>query len=299
MRVPEITDRTRDLLDGAVDLHIHAAPSPFPRRLGIREACEQAAWAGFAAVGFKSHHHSMTTDVAAVTESDPLPLPALTGVTITNYTGGINPYAVELSLVMGGRIVWMPTTASPAHICCAAEIAFPASPIPMRADQPIQLLDDSGAVHEEVIECLALVREHDAILCLGHTGADETDKLIDQATSMGLSRILVLHPNYVVGASPARCRSWADRGAVIEHSACMYDPRSNLHSYEIDTLCDYLSVVGLEHSMLGSDLGQANNPFPVEGFAAVAEALVGAGMGEQDIRKLVSGSASRLIEGMI
>lgn len=295
MRTPEVTDRQRELLDGAVDLHIHAAPSPFPRRIGIRESCEQAKFAGFAAVAFKSHHHSMTTDVAAAAELAALPLPAYSGITLNNYVGGMNPYAVELSFAVGGRIVWFPTTASHAHLCCAGEVPFPQAAVPMTPDKEISVLDTEGRLLPETREILALIRDNDGVLCLGHVGADEIDVLIPAANALGISRILVLHPNYIVGATPERCRSWAAEGAVIEHSACMYDDRSNLYGHEIATMLEYIKVVGPEQSMLGSDLGQADNPFPVEGIARVAQLLSESGLDDRDIRHVVGGTALKLM----
>lgn len=298
MRTPVLTDRQRELVAGAMDLHIHAAPSPFPRRLGIREACEQAAWAGFSAVAFKSHHHAMTTDVAAAAELDPLPITALSGVTLNNYIGGVNPNAVELSFALGGRMVWMPTTASHAHLCCAGEIAFPQAAVPMRPDVEIPLVDKDGALLSEVQEVMALIKENDGVLCAGHTGADVTDTLITAARRMGIERILVLHPNYVVGATPERCRRWAEQGVMIEHSAAMYDDRSNLHSFKIDSLIEYLQVVGPANTMIGSDLGQADNPFPVEGIARTAELLVDAGVDNADVRVVLSKTPHKLVEGL-
>lgn len=298
MRTPELNDQQRELISGAMDLHIHAAPSPFPRRIGIREACEQAAWAGFSAVAFKSHHHAMTTDVAAAAELEPLPVPALSGVTLNNYIGGVNPYAVELSFALGGRMVWMPTTASHAHLCCAGEIAFPQAAVPMREDVEIPLVSGEGELLPEVHEVLALIKEHDGVLCAGHTGADVTDTLISAARKQGIERILVLHPNYVVGATPERCAAWAEQGVMIEHSAAMYDDRSNLHSFKIDSLIDYLRAVGPGNTMIGSDLGQANNPFPVEGIARTAELLVAAGVDVADVRTVLAGTPRKLVEGL-
>src|SRR5690606_12983743 len=145
-----------------------------------------------------------------------------------------------------------------------------------------------GALLAEVREVLELIRDNDGVLCTGHTGADLTDTLIDEAQAMGIRRILVLHPNYVVGATPERCRSWAEKGVMIEHSAAMYDERSNLHSYGIEALIDYLRVVGPAHTMIGSDLGQGGNPFPVEGIARTAELLVDAGVPVDDVRTVLS-----------
>ena len=45
---------------------------------------------------------------------------------------------------------------------------------------------------------------------------------------------------------------------------------------------------------MGSDLGQTNNPSPVEGFRQIIGLLQQLGYGEEDIRKMVSLNAMRL-----
>jgi len=45
-----MTDVVDRLLDGAVDLHVHPYPSPFPRRMDAAEAAQRAADAGMRAI---------------------------------------------------------------------------------------------------------------------------------------------------------------------------------------------------------------------------------------------------------
>ncbi len=63
-KVPD--DEADRLLVGAVDLHQHPGPSPFPRRMSILDAARDASSAGFRAIVAKSHHHSMVTDILAL-----------------------------------------------------------------------------------------------------------------------------------------------------------------------------------------------------------------------------------------
>src|SRR5579871_4995190 len=105
------------ILDGAVDLHVHPAPSPMPRRITTREAAELANAAGFRAIVVKSHHHSTVTDVLGQGLGDPRsPTRVFGGVALNNAVGGLNAHAVDLALKLGGRIVWFPTIASSQHI---------------------------------------------------------------------------------------------------------------------------------------------------------------------------------------
>lgn len=136
----------RPLLVGGVDLHAHPGPSPFTRRMSIMDA--DAATVGFRALVCKSHHHSMQSDILGL---EPVGLRetgvrVVGGVALNRTVGGLNPYAVELALRMGGRVVWFPTIASSAHIefHAAHHSGFPVSGIPLRDNEPISILDGAG-----------------------------------------------------------------------------------------------------------------------------------------------------------
>ncbi|MGW3472365.1 DUF6282 family protein [Saccharopolyspora sp. NPDC000995] len=286
-----------DLLQGAVDLHVHPAPSPFPRELSLLDAVTQADEAGFKGLIVKSHHHSMVTDVLAVSDAvGGFPIPVHSGVALNNQVGGINPYAVELALNLGGRIVWFPTISSGRHICVHnEELKFPRTAKPFRKDTSTRVLDDDGEVLPEVRDVLGLIKEADAILSGGHMGVDELDAVIRAAYDQGIRKIIVSHPNFVIGADPQRCRSWADLGVKFEHELCMYDNRSSFYHWELDVLLDYAKVLGIDSTMIGSDLGQAGNPFPVDAYRKIVRGLLDAGVDKADIRTMISINPGELL----
>ncbi|MEO8898144.1 MAG: DUF6282 family protein [Candidatus Dormibacter sp.] len=285
-----------ELLVGAVDLHVHPGPSPFPRRIGIFEAAQQARDSGFGAIVVKSHHHSMVSDVLAIQAAlGEMPLPVFSGVALNNQVGGLNPYAVELALNQGGRIVWFPTIASAKHICVHNdELKFPRSSSAMRHSTAVSILDDEGNVTAEVRDILQLIRDGDMILAGGHLDADELNVLVTTALDMGLTRIVINHPNFVVGATVERCKEWAARGVFIEHSLCMYDDRSTFHNWPVDTLLEFIAAVGPEQTLLVSDLGQANNPLPVESYERVVRDLLDRGVEKPALRQVLTNGAKLL-----
>lgn len=285
-----------ELLDGAVDLHCHPGPSPFPRRIGIAEAAAQAASAGFRAIVVKSHHHSMVTDVLALRDADALTIPVYSGVALNNYVGDINPHAVDLCLKLGGRIVWFPTISSPKHIAEHEGLKFPTSTQPLLPVRPIRIRDKDGALLPQVYEVLEVIRDQDAVLAGGHLDVGDLDALVRAAHDLGIGRILIQHPNFVVGATPDRCVRWAEMGAVIEHSLCMYDDRSTFYHWEIGQLLEYLRAVGPDRTALVSDLGQANNPLPVESYERILTSLAKEGVDDKDLRAMVSTTPSRVLD---
>lgn len=293
--------RIPELLVGAVDLHVHPAPSPFPRNIGIRGVAEQAHAAGFRAILVKSHHHSMVTDIAAVDDAiGGLPIPVYSGVALNNYVGGINPYAVELSLQMGGRMVWMPTVSSEQHICVherEEHLKFPSTSIKLRKTTPIPVLDDDGNLFPDTVEVLQLVKDADAILSTGHMSPPEITAVLRAANKMGLRRLVVNHPNFVIEANPAQAREWVDLGAVVEHGLVQYDDRTTFFQWQVDTMLSFIDAVGVENTIIGSDLGQKNNPFPVDSYERVLGQLLDAGVSREDIRKLVAVNTGRVLDG--
>jgi hypothetical protein len=285
-------------LDGAVDLHVHPAPSPFPRRLSLSEAIGEAADAGFAAIGVKSHHHSTITDVLTLTAAvGPLPVQVLGGICLNRQVGGINPYAVELALALGARIVWFPTIAAGNHLASLDSLKrFPRDTVGLRGSKPVPVLAPDGTPLPEVLEVLDLIARADAILACGHLAAPEINALISAAQMRGVTRVLVNHPNFIIGADPDLCASWAAKGVFIEHSLCHYVKTSSFCRFSVETLLKYIEAAGPERTLLSSDLGQVGNPTPVEGFRAIIAALDAAGVAGPTIRQLVSSSARALID---
>jgi uncharacterized protein DUF6282 len=291
-------DPVARVLEGAVDLHVHPAPSPMPRRIDAAEAAQLAGEAGFEAIVVKSHHHSTVTDVMALGLGNGSGPQVFGGVALNGPVGGLNPRAVELCLKMGGRIVWFPTIASPKHIehhHAHPNLRFPKLTIRLSPEEPVDVLDERGALKPEVHRILELIAEHDAILASGHMAPDRITAVFEAAREAGVKRMLVNHPNFVIEGTYEDARHWASLGAFIEHSLCMYDDRSMFKNWELDTLVEWIEAVGPERSILASDLGQTENPLPTESFRAIVGGLLEGGMGEANLRRMVHENPGELL----
>jgi hypothetical protein len=293
------TDRVARVLEGAVDLHVHPAPSPLPRRIDAAEAARFAGEAGFRAIVVKSHHHSTVTDVLALAAENQIPddVRVFGGIALNGPVGGINPRAVDLALKMGGKIVWFPTIGSPQHIRHHAEhpdLKFPKLAVRLKPEEPIEILAN-GRVRDEVYEVLESAKEADAIVASGHLAPDRITALFEAAREVGVSKLLVNHPNFVVEASYEDAKRWAELGAVIEHSLCMYDEESSFYHWDADTLVGWIEAVGPERSTLGSDLGQMDNPLPTDSFRKIVGKLLDRGLREEDVKRMVSDNPAELL----
>jgi hypothetical protein len=292
--------RVAALLEGAVDLHVHPAPSPLPRRMDGAEAARLAGESGFSAVVVKSHHHSTVMDVLALKQAgvDHGSAQLFGGIALNGPVGGINPKAVDLALKMGGRIVWFPTIGSAQHIRHHAEhpnLKFPKLAVHLEPEEPIEVLDGNGGVTEDVYAILESIKAHDAILASGHMAPHQITAVFQAAREVGVQRMLVNHPNFVIEASHEDARRWVELGAYVEHSLCMYDEESSFHNWDLDTMVAWIEAVGPERSTLGSDLGQMNNPLPTDSFRKIVGRLLERGTSEDTVRRMVATNPAELL----
>jgi Family of unknown function (DUF6282) len=287
------------LLRGGVDMHVHPFPSPFPRRIDILASARHAAEIGLRAIVVKSHHHSTATDVAALKPHglDATGVQVFGAVALNNQVGGLNPWAANMTLALGGKIVWFPTIASPNHIEHARgqNLKFPKLAIPLIDEEPIDVFADDGDLLPEVHRILQLIAEADGVLASGHMPPASILAVFEAAKDAGVRRMVVNHPNFVIEASKQEVEKMADLGALVEHSLCMYDEDSTFYQWEIEVLVDWIRTIGPDRSSLGSDLGQENNPLPGESFRKICGRLLDAGLAEREVRMLVADNPTRLL----
>jgi hypothetical protein len=287
-----------ELLTGAVDLHTHPGPSPFPRRMSIMDAAADAASAGFAAVVAKSHHHSMQTDILALEQAGlaDIPVKVYGGVALNRTVGGLNPYAVELALRMGGRVVWFPTIASRAHLEFHAHnhSGFPVAGVPLRDNEPISVLDSAGKLNAAARDILDVIAAESAILNCGHLPAEEIDVLIPGALEAGVTRIVVSHPDFVLGASPAHIGDWCGKGVFVEHCLAMLVGREP-KAEPFTRIAEFYRAAGAGQTIFSSDLGQKNNPLPVTAYRRMVRVLLDEGIAPADIKAMTGGNAAQLL----
>ena len=105
------------LMQGAYDLHMHAAPSPFHRVLDDYGLLEEAGRAGMAGIMLKSHYESTIARAILANIHCASCTKAYGGLVLNWPVGGLNPYAVENAMKRGCRIVWMPTRDAKNSLC--------------------------------------------------------------------------------------------------------------------------------------------------------------------------------------
>jgi hypothetical protein len=272
------------------------------RELNHVEALEDVAAAGFRAMLIKDHYFSATPITALLNQTHAhLNVELFSGVPLNNATGGFNKYAVDHGAALGAKLVWMPTFSSKNHYYSDQGIkaGFPHTIKKMLQFDPLTPIDDNGEVKDEVKVILDLIAEHNLILSGGHLHVTEIVKVFEEAKKRGITKLLVNHPTFIIGATHDDIRFLAlEMGAWIEHSFCMYIKvrASRDAMYPPEELDALIKAATVDKTILASDLGQVGNDRPVAGFRSVIKTCIKLGYSDEDIRKLISGNPKQLLE---
>lgn len=286
------------ILKGAIDPHVHSGPSIAARAIDHLELARELSEAGFAAVVTKDHDYSGVVAAELIRKHHPeLRTKVFSSIVLNNVVGGINPYAVEHTAAMGSRIVWMPTLAAENHLRWekTANWAHPASTARMRPAAPVPVLDASRKVLDSVKDVLDIIARNDMVLASGHLHISETWLVFEEAQRRGVKRLVLTHPEEIVGASLNDVKGIAAMGAMVEHSLCMFLDGSKFKVASSEDLRRLIDAAGVDNTMFCSDLGQVGVFSPLEGFRRGVALCLELGYGDADIRKMVSTNAAHVL----
>jgi Family of unknown function (DUF6282) len=293
--------RARELVRGGADVHVHIAPDVVERRIddvGLARRFEELGLSGFV---LKSHYTS-TAERAAVVRGVVPGIATLGAIVLNRAIGGMNPLAVEIAAREGARVVWMPTTDSHAEREHLAHQP-PGANLPVWAkveaefgergiqSSPVATLDGDGEPLPETRLVLEVIAEHGLVLATGHLGREEVFSIVRAALATGVRDVVVTHPDFPAQAfSVEEQLELADMGALIER--CFTTPYTGKCSWE--QWLEGTRAVGVERTLLSSDLGQVKNPPVEDGLALMADRLLEAGFDEDGVRTMAVTNTRRI-----
>ena len=249
-----------------------------------------------AAVVTKDHDYSgVATANLIANHYGHLPTKLYSGIVLNNVVGGFNPYAVEHTAAMGGKIVWLPTLAAENHLAWEKKSswAHPASTKKMRPATAVPATRD-GKVLDEVKEVLDVIARNDMVLAAGHLHVSEIWLVFEEAKKRGATRLVVNHPEEIIDASMNDVQGLTALGAKMEHSLCMFVKESKLKVLEAEDLRKHIEAAGVDNTIMSTDLGQTNNIRPLDGFRRGISLCLDLGYSPADIRKMFSTNAAKL-----
>lgn len=294
-------------IENAIDLHCHFGPDTIgplvdiPAELqaagdgGMRhsvtgvEAAREACESGHRAIVLKSH--SFCSAQLAENLRQVVPGIHIFGGGCTDYaSGGLSVETVETALILGSKIIWLPTVNS----CPDMSHRRPAKGWPQTG---IAVIGEDGEPTSMVHDILALVRKYDAVLATGHTSAEEHYAVVKAFARDG--KVLVTHAGEALAGpnlSAAQAKELADLGATIELTAECCVPVFNRPPKSARTMVEAIRTIGHERCTLSSDYGWSNVvPRPAPGLREFLERLWDEGMPEAELTRMVSTNPAALL----
>lgn len=264
-------------LKGVIDMHIHSAPDVRERKMNDLELMEAAVAREVRAIVIKSHHVP-TIDRAALVNmvkqekygynSD---FQMFGGIALNRFVGGINPWAVETALKLGGKIVWLPTNTAENH--CKKE----------GRDHFVSCVKDGRAV-EELKAVFELIRDYDAVLETGHISPEECFIVTEAARAAGVRKIVITHPEFhIVGMSlEDQTRIVKDYDVLLERVYAQ-PMGGGVYKKNLADNAAAMREIGCSHFIVATDAGQMQNPEWYRSIAEYVDYLYDAGFSQEEI----------------
>jgi hypothetical protein len=272
------------LLAGAIDIHVHNLPDDRPRSIDAIDVAKLAGTRGMRAIVLKNHYES-TAGIAYLVRKLVPGVEVFGGIDLNLTVGGINPAAVQhMTKVTGGwgRIVWMPTFDAENQVRYSKE------------SRPFVSVSQNGELLPAVKDVIALIAKHGLVLATGHSAPAEGLMLLREGGRQGVRHMVVTHAMLApVLMDVSQMREAAKLGAFIEFvggSQTSADAPSR-----VDRMATAIRAVGPEFCILSSDLGQAGNALPPDGFGAFLVALRARGFTEAEVDRMSKQNPARLL----
>lgn len=274
-----------DILKGAYDLHIHAAPSPFHRALDDYGLLEEAAHAGMAGILLKSHYESTAARATLVNTHSSAKTIAYGALALNWPVGGLNPHAVHNALIRGAKIIFMPTRDS------ANSLQFGNMKGDFFDRPGITVVDENRKLKKEVFEIMDIVKQYNAVLATGHLSPSESILLCKEGIKNNV-RMILTHPEFSrTKISTNDQIELADAGVYIEK--CWY----NIGERECTAqeMAKNIQIVGAEHCFMTTDRGQDDRELPVEAMESFISALQKNGIGDTEIDMMIRTVPAKIV----
>jgi len=283
------------LLDGVIDFHCHSGPDVLGRLINDFELVRQAKAAGMRAIVLKNHY-TMTADRAQLAMQEIGGIQVYGGIVLNRSVGGLNLEAVSKMIQMDGRrgkVVWLPTYDSEAQVKSGKDA------------RPFVAVVRDGKPVPELAEIFKLIADHDLILETGHSAAAESVILVDAAKKAGIKRIVVTHALSVPGggATDEQLKQMSDMGAIMEltwlaqlpGAQTPVVPGATLPRVTLAAYARVIQLIGAQHFLISSDMGQMANPPHVKAMRSFILGLNELGLSDEQIDLVARKNPAKLL----
>jgi hypothetical protein len=293
-------DQILRLMEGAWDTHVHANPAIFKNKNSIQELAREAKSYGMKGIVYKDLSYS-TAPQAAIVSDMVQGVKVIGGVTLSACLGGVNPFAVEASFKMGGKVVWMFALDSAFMV---KQMLAPDYPYPMEHNRnllvPLELggysvfKEGTEALTDEAREIVALCKKYDGVLETSHLSPAEAFAIIKEGKNQGLKKMVVTHANSSLTLyTLEQQKAFIELGALINF-CCVNYMTGVSNPQPIDYLTKLIRQVGVHNVVLGSDVGASACPTATESISMMITGLVAEKFTDDEITLMVKTTPDRI-----
>jgi hypothetical protein len=289
------------LLVGAIDTHIHSAPDVLPRKFNDLELAQRFKARRMAGFVLKSHY-ICTADRATLVNQIVPEIQAFGAIALNNAVGGLNPLALDIAGRLGTKVVFLPSVDNANELeNVSGQRDESKLPYWMSIAREMRALGiagswlnvtEDGQVTPATRQCLEIIAKHDMVLATSHIRPSEVLPVVKAAQEVGVQRIVITHPEFPTTLlSIPQQQELARLGVYFER--CFTTPNTGKIAWE--QVYANIRQVGPETTILATDLGQSNAPYPDEGLGIFATRLLDNGFSEAEVRIMVRDNASQLL----
>ena len=284
-----------DIVAGAVDLYVHAAPDLLPRRTDDLGLARELKDAGIRTAVHR-HHFADTTGRARLA-ADATGYDLRAAIVLNDPVGGLNPHAVDAALRLGTRWVGLPTLDASRYRARLARVPADVQRVLSVGRGALCVIDDSGALLPVVHEILELVGRADAVLSLGYIAIGECLAVLRACAGHRVTRVVATNVRSVMGLSRDEIGAIAAFPfAFIEQTAWSLYPRMGLPpDLTPAQIAETIRWVGPDRAVLSSDSGTAGGPPARELLTWACGLLAREGVGDRELAAIVRDTPARVL----
>ena len=316
---------SKELLKGAIDIHVHAGPHIFssPRRIDPVEAATHARDAGMRTIVYMDVFEMSNGTSWLVNKTVPS-FHTYGGIILNTIYGGLNPRAVKTALAYGDGAKYVSFGAHSTYYQASREGRLqdgkfiPLSEIyPKFRDElktAIKIPLD-GSSDPRLDEILQLISDHpDVYMITGHTSVLEAMKLVELGKEHKINKMIVSSA-VTKEATDEQLKEMA-KSAYIEYTMAAYTHTTSIpktHYYVeqeyasidegmsgepsggIRQAADQIRRIGIDRCIICTDFGVYTLPEPVEGLREFIACLLDLGYASPEITKLVKTNPEKLL----
>lgn len=299
-------ERINKLLNGAIDLHIHADPSFMIRSVDALEAAEECLAAGMRAISVKDHF--VSTGISAYFANKYMHKGdhefTVYGSICLNSEYEFNLHAIDTAMKFGAKQVYLPTVSSRSHKALtsaggakkAGDSHFIPQKIKAMKPDEIYCIDESGRLKEEVKAVLQLVKEYDAILQTGHIGYDEAYEVVRYCREIGLEKVVLTHFPTFTTLDMDKLKAIVDMGGYVDiNESQIVDETPAAVRNTRQELIGYIRVFTPERCIITTDSGSILFPRPAAAMRTALGVYIDAGFTDEELTLMVKTNPAKLL----